>query len=34
MFWWDNLDKNVDRTSDGGSIHVTPGIVFQEEVPG
>ena len=30
----DNLDKNVDRTSSGGSIHVTHGILFQEEVPG
>ena len=28
------MDKNVDRTSGGGSIHVTPDIVFQEEVPG
>ena len=28
------MDKNVDRTSGGGLIHVIPGIVFQEEVPG
>ena len=27
------MDKNVDRTSGGGSIHITHGIVFQE-VPG
>ena len=28
------MDKNIDRASGGGSIHVTPGIAFQEEVSG
>ena len=28
------MDKNVNRTRGGGSIYVTPGIVFQEEVLG
>ena len=27
------MDKTVDWVNGGGSIHVTPGIVFQEEVP-
>ena len=34
MFWWDNLDKNLDRACGGGSLHITPGIAFQEEVTG
>ena len=32
IFWWDNFDKNVDRSVGGGSIHITPGIAFQEIV--
>ena len=31
MFWWDNFDRNIETSSGGGSIHNTPGIVFQEQ---
>ena len=30
-FWWDNFDRNIETASGAGSIHNTPGIVFQEE---
>ena len=30
IFWWDNYDKNTETNAGGGSIHVTPGIAFQE----
>ena len=30
-FWWDNFDRNVETATGAGSIHNTPGIVFQEE---
>ena len=30
-FWWDNFDRYVETASGAGSIHNTPGIVFQEE---
>jgi hypothetical protein len=30
-FWWDSFDRNVETASGAGSIHNTPGIVFQEE---
>ena len=32
IFCWDNLNKNIDKKIGGGSIHITPGIVFQENV--
>lgn len=31
IFWWDNFNKNDDRSL-GESIHITPGIGFQEIV--
>ena len=30
-FWWDNFDRNIETASGAGSIHNTPGIMFQEE---
>ena len=30
-FWWDNFDRNIETVSGAGSIHNTPGIMFQEE---
>ena len=30
-FWWDNFDRNIETASGAGSIHNTPGIVFQEQ---
>lgn len=30
IFWWDNFDRNVETTSESGSLHTTPGIAFQE----
>ena len=30
-FWWDNFDTNIETASGAGSIHNTPGIVFQEQ---
>ena len=30
-FWWDNFDRNIETVSGAGSIHNTPGIVFQEQ---
>ena len=30
VFWWDNFDRNADIEAGGGSIHDTPGVVFQE----
>ncbi len=33
-FWWDNFDRNIETASGAGSIHNTPGIVFQEESEG
>eukprot|EP00794_Sanderia_malayensis_P002237 gene2237-2552_t len=30
IFWWDNFDRNIETSSGSGSIHNTPGIVFQE----
>ena len=30
LFWWDNFDCNIETSSGGGSIHNTPGVVFQE----
>ena len=30
IFWWDNLDRNIETTSGEGTIHNTPGIAFQE----
>lgn len=33
-FWWDNFDRNIETASGAGSIHNTPGIVFQEESSG
>jgi hypothetical protein len=30
-FWWDNFDRNIETASGAGSIHNTPGIVFQQE---
>ena len=30
-FWWDNFDLNIETASGVGSIHNTPGIMFQEE---
>ena len=32
IFWWGNFDKNFERSAGGGSIHITPGIAFQEIV--
>ena len=32
IFLWDNLNKNIDQKIGGGSVHITPGIVFQEIV--
>ena len=32
IFWWDNFNTNDDRSVGGGSIHMTPGIGFQEIV--
>ena len=29
--WWDNFDRNIETASGAGSIHNTPGIMFQEE---
>ena len=31
--WWDNFDRNIDTEAGGGSIHNTPGVVFQEKSP-
>ena len=31
IFLWDNFDLFVDNLTGAGSIHNTPGIVFQEE---
>ena len=30
VFWWDNFNRNVDIKAEGGSIHNTPRVVFQE----
>ena len=30
-FWWDNFDRNIETASGPGSIHNTPGAMFQEE---
>ena len=30
-FWWDNFDRDIETASGAGSIHNTPGIMFQEE---
>ena len=30
-FWWNNFDRNIETASGAGSIHNTPGIMFQEE---
>ena len=31
IFWWDNFDRNIETEAGGGSIHNTPGVVFQEK---
>ena len=31
VFWWDNFDRNIETTTGAGSIHNTPGVVFQEK---
>ena len=30
IFWWDNFDRNIETVSGAGSVHSTPGVVFQE----
>ena len=30
IFWWDNFDRNIETVSGAGSVHNTPGVVFQE----
>ena len=30
IFWWDNFDRNIEMVSRAGSVHNTPGVVFQE----
>ena len=29
-----NFDRNIDNVAGGGSIHITPGVVFQEMIEG
>ena len=31
VFWFDNFDSFIDNNTGAGSIHNTPGVVFQEE---
>ena len=31
-FWWENFDRTIETASGAGSIHNTPGIVFQEQL--
>ena len=30
IFWWDNFDRNIETVSGAGSVHDTPGVVFQK----
>ena len=32
IFWWDNFDKNLDKSAGGGSMHIAPGKVGKEPV--
>ena len=34
IFWWGNLNRNIETASGGGSIDNTPGVAFQEKSSG
>lgn len=32
MFWWGNIDENLDKSAGGGSMHIASGMVCKEPV--